>query len=165
MSSLEVIPGIPLCLQIGEIGTVLLDVPDVDQTIRISLRDRYKGLPLKAERLNEDFKRNDRDRMWPCVLTGSNQPTEVQNQNDIQFDHAQAHMPLNQVPRIESNHSKVQSNQPTQIQSFQPQNQARSLKSTEEPMQSNQRDAQSNYKDPTKVDVEPTRISAKLIRV
>lgn len=177
MSSLGVIFGIPLCLQIGELGTVLLNVPDVDQTIRVSLRDRYKGLPLKAERLSENFKPNDMDKMWPCVLTGSNQPTGEKNQNNHRFDHAQPdHVPLNQLPRIELNQTnkmesnqtaEVQLNQPAKLKSFLPRNQARSHKSTgAQPMQSNHpRDAQFNYNDSTKIDVESTKISAKLMRI
>lgn len=174
MSSLEVILAIPLCLQIGEVGTVLLNVPDVDQTIRVSLRDRYAGLPLKAERLSENFKRNDKDKMWPCVLTGSKQPTGEQNQNDSQLGYAQAdHVPLNQFPRIEFNQpnktesnqiAEMQSNEPAQLQSNQAQNQARSNEA--QSMHSNHpKDVQSNNEDSTKTDAESNKISAKLIRV
>ncbi|XP_055322570.1 PGC-1 and ERR-induced regulator in muscle protein 1-like [Sitodiplosis mosellana] len=128
MGSLELMFGMQLCLQIGDIRTVLLDVPNGGKTTRISLPERYKGLPLKAERLSENFEPNITDEIWPCVLTGWNQRKIKPDENHSQLNSTQpAQAPLNQTHQAESNQSsqpnqatKVQSNQPDQQQSSHP---------------------------------------------
>lgn len=67
----------PICLQIGDVRSLLFEVPKYGETLRISLPECYRGLPLKAEPLDANQTAyNDPnvklDDMWPCVLTRSN---------------------------------------------------------------------------------------------
>lgn len=190
MSLFELMIGTWICLQIGNIRTILLDVPKGGKTTRISLPEPYKNLPLKAERLDENYKKlNTSDDMWPCVLTGkqdeshpqifnnidpaqvpsnqsakeesnqqtqanSNQPTQVQSDTLAQAQSRQPTVVRSDIPaQTESSQPiEVRSNQPIQMQSSQPTQ-----------IQSNQpKQVQFNEKDPAKIDVEPTKINAKL---
>lgn len=68
----------PVCLQIGDARTVLFDTPINGTTMRISLPECYRGLPLKAQPFdaNEAAYKNPNiklDDLWPCILTGSDE--------------------------------------------------------------------------------------------
>lgn len=80
--------AIPVCIQIGDVRTILLDVPIRSEKTKITIKlsEEYDGLPLKVERidknhpayLNPSIKPDD---MWPCRLTGSKQIIEKTHLN------------------------------------------------------------------------------------
>lgn len=79
----------PVCLQIGNIRTVLFDVPDTGKTMRITLPELYKGLPLKAEPVDINHSAYENPKIplndvWPCILTESN--TENENNTQIKSE-------------------------------------------------------------------------------
>lgn len=170
---MKAVIGQPICLQIGDIRTVLLDVPESGQTTRIILPERYKRLPLKAERLDENYKKpNNTDDMWPCVLSGWKQQKSRQQELQIQsnitspapFDQS-AIVESNQVMQGRSNESpqssqlsQIQSNQPSQF-NIQPD---QLLFNQRTRAHFNRKTNVPNDTNPTKIDAEPTKISAKL---
>lgn len=172
--------GRRICLQIGDIRTVLLDVPEGGKTTRISLPEPYKNLPLKAERVDDNYKKpKTSDDMWPCFLTGWNPQKVKQDESHPQIfnDTQPAQVSSNQPAKEESEQPTLaDSNQPTQVQSdpkaqaqFSLSNLVRSnqpieMQLSQPPqMQSDQPEQVQFYeKNPAKTDVEPTKINAKL---
>lgn len=81
---------IPICLQIGEKGSILFNTPPINQKLRIKLPDWSKNETLKAEAVdfNDPFYRNGDnliDDKWPCRLKGSNTPKFNQSELDTHF--------------------------------------------------------------------------------
>lgn len=74
----ELTSAIPVCLQIGNVRTIMFDIPIRSEKTKITIKlpKEYEGLPLKMERieknhpayLNSNIKS---DNMWPCHLSGT----------------------------------------------------------------------------------------------
>lgn len=75
----------PICLQIGQNRSIVIQAPSEGSTMRIQLPACYHGLPLMAEQMdpNANITTTPND-MWPCKLTGMSLKTP--NQTKIQLN-------------------------------------------------------------------------------
>lgn len=105
MDSFELTTGTYLCLQIGELRTIVLNITEGGRTTRIVLPEPYKGLPLQAERLPENYTvPEDADEKWPCVLTGSNHHRIREAHSRFRYSRLRAiQLPLEKPTQVQSN--------------------------------------------------------------
>lgn len=62
---------------------MLFNAPIHGDTMRIILPEPYRGLPLKAERYDENHP-SYKNPMWPCILRGQSQLDAGKSKHDTQ---------------------------------------------------------------------------------